>query len=388
MHKLCGDKVANLWLNEVLQESVNLIVEKCFGLPLTHIILTGSLSRGEASVKKTKDGYRLEGDIEFLLVSNRNYRLGRVTQKCNLIKFEVREHLNLKFKTNIEIDLGVVRKRYFSKDLKPSIFTYDLTLNYILVFGPPIKVKRPSFNVASIPKVDALELLLNRTVELMILQYKGDVYRLNYQYVKIVLDLCGSLLAFTGNYVSNYAKRPEAVKKLFLANNDFVYFVDADKFFIVLGKALRWKLDINSSNELSIIEEEKKMIENWLMLAIIWELRKLTKCEKDNILELCTRFEKNGSIFYWARLWAKIMYYSTTAESGPSFSYLLRNFFRYNPRNRIYIGNLLFYFSFQLETAIFANKAEQLLKIFSERPDDSASVKKAHYLWYHYIRGR
>nr|WP_320193805.1 hypothetical protein [uncultured Desulfobacter sp.] len=388
MYKLCADKAANLWLNEVLQETIRLLSIECHILPVMNIILTGSLSRGEASVRKKGDGYILKGDIEFLLLSKRNTRLGILVQKCSLIKGEISKQVSRKFRSEIEVDIGVVRKNYFYNDLKPSIFTYDLTLNCISVFGPALEFKRPLFHKEMIPREDALELLLNRTIELMILKCEGDTDRVDYHYIKILLDLAGSLLAATGDYVSHYSKRPEAIRKLLSDNKGFIHFDATEKMLTLIDKAARLKMDIFFSNGTEINETEKILVEKWLTSAVLWELQHLTNYQGTDVIELCKRFETKGNVFCWFKQWVKILLYSRTATSGPSLINVLFNFFRYNPRNRIYICNLLFYLSIQLNNDVFAAKAKSLRKNFSYLPDGLISTKEVTWLWKHYIRGR
>src|SRR5262249_8414129 len=118
------------------------------------------------------------------------------------------------------LEFGPVHVGYLRR-AEPSIFVHDLRRHGKVLWGPPDLLERmPSFGPEAIPREDALRLLLNRTTER--LERYARIPRLGadalldvaYQRLKIVLDLAGSALAFSGLHCASYAARPSRLNAL------------------------------------------------------------------------------------------------------------------------------------------------------------------------------
>jgi predicted nucleotidyltransferase len=290
--QLTSEQQSNTWLNSVLLRCIELL-SKHFNIPdVRSIILTGSLARGEGSISRHETTYFLHSDIEFLVVGSTNRRLDRLKVMSESIKNDISNSLTEEFVSKIEIDLGVVGRDFFQQKMRPSIFAFDLTRFGKVVYGEIDIIKSKYFFPAQdIPQEDALELLMNRAIELMCLNgsrcsEKNPAYSLN----KILLDMAGSFLAFTGQYVAPYAKRANALSTLTNTTNWPFSDIPFSEFIQYLQRAVEWKILPDTQPTWSnLIIEKRPEIEIWLSSMILWEIRQMhgndEKSSKD-IIEL------------------------------------------------------------------------------------------------------
>ena len=218
--RFCQDNELNKKAEEIVcfcRDSVMKMYERD---DITGIILTGSFSREEGSIIKSPDNvFYVLGDVEFMIVlpSKEDF-----VEKYRRLK-EISKHIAndlLERRIHCDVDLTPVTNNYF-ENVGPVIFNIELKENGKVIYAETdFLEKMPKYKVTDIPKDDAFNLLSNRIIEQLILYQNlvstRDVNFLQaaYQLTKLYLDIGGSLLAFSGNYETTYAKRVVKLKGL------------------------------------------------------------------------------------------------------------------------------------------------------------------------------
>jgi hypothetical protein len=190
----------------------------CYGAALRAVILTGSLSRDEATFRRRDGGWVLLGDGEFVAVFADGAPLpahGEADTLCRAIERSL-------------LDRGLVARLCVSavhpgylRRLRPNIFTYELRARGQVVLGDrEILSLIPAISPADIPREDAWRLLANRIVEQLeavepVLEAPSSMPELlHYLTVKLYLDMATSLLVFSGTYAPSYRERASQVEAL------------------------------------------------------------------------------------------------------------------------------------------------------------------------------
>lgn len=217
---LCGEDRHEGAIRDLIDGCVDFVRRRLSPGTLVAVVLTGSFARGEGSVLSTGGPLKVLGDIEFFVVLARasDYRRLRAematwgaTAAATLGGDRVRA----------DIEFGPVCVDYLHRRARPAIFVYDLRHHGKVLWGPPDLLEAmPAFGTEDIPREDALRLLLNRTIEQLdaydrLPTLEGEAFLdVGYQRLKIVLDVAGSALAFSGSHCASYARRPAALARL------------------------------------------------------------------------------------------------------------------------------------------------------------------------------
>lgn len=182
------------------------------------IVLTGSFARDEGSVLLAKDHIRVLGDMEYMVVFSPGADRGALQEFLDEQAVQLRNEL---FSRGLYCDLEfrAVYPEYF-RLLSPQIFGYELLSRGRAVWGDSsVLATAPRFTVESIPRWDAWRMLNNRIVEQLFwverITYsdRAELLRLYYQLVKCHIDLCTTLLVFTGKYEDTYAGRSASLTR-------------------------------------------------------------------------------------------------------------------------------------------------------------------------------
>jgi hypothetical protein len=274
-------------LREIIGKQV---ARSCFQMhckSLQAVVLTGSLARDEATLVEEKEGWRLLGDAEFLLIFQ--------PRACLPAKVEM-GFLRQNIETSIsrfgiagDVSISAAHPKYLRR-LRPHIFAYELRNRGQVVGGDPqVLTQIPGFFVTDIPLEDGWRLLSNRMVEqlevLEGLEQRPKVLprHLLYRTVKLYLDMATSFLLFAGHYAPTYAERARRLQALAETQraHDKVPF-DLRHFSDRVRECTRWKLSPNGLESLSSTGLEVESEFSWCEEAVVhaqklwpWELARL-----------------------------------------------------------------------------------------------------------------
>lgn len=213
-----GAKVRMAGLEVTISQQTADICGEALGPALSAIVLTGSMARGEATAIEQGEGARLMGDAEFFLVFKNQTPLPSDAALVPLAS-KVEDQLSRRG-LRCHIELTPVRLQYF-RDLRPSIFGYELRACGRVVWGDPsvLSLIAP-FSAADIPREDAWCLLVNRMIECLevapqLLEAEGrPTQDLAYRLTKLCLDMATSYLVFAGEFRPTYRARAQVLQHM------------------------------------------------------------------------------------------------------------------------------------------------------------------------------
>jgi hypothetical protein len=216
----------------------------------------------------------------------------------------------------------------------------------------------PAFTADAIPREDALRLLFNRTIEQLdaydrIAALEGDaVLDVAYQRLKIVLDLAGSALAFSGVHRASYAERPAALARLIRETPSLAQRLPSS-FERELAEATRAKLAPDDHDFAAVGREStagrRRALRTQIIAAVPamtgllrWELEQLlgARGELDGLLD---RYLRTPSIGKRTWDWTKLAMNPLPAPLPLSGRASARLFWRSTPRALIYAAGALAY---------------------------------------------
>lgn len=324
---------------------------------LVGVVLTGSFARGEGSVLSVGRGLKVLGDIEFFVVLARavDYRrlrpeMARWGPMAAAALGEEGVHADLEF--------GPVHMGYLER-ARPSIFVYDLRHHGKVLWGPPDLLERmPPLTTDAIPREDALRLLLNRTIEQLdaydrVATLAADaLLDVAYQRLKIVLDLAGSALAFSGVHSASYAARPANLARLVRETPSLARRLPPH-FARDLAEATRAKLAPDDhdfpTGSAETADERRRALRAQITAAVptmmgllTWELEQLLGAhgELDDLLE---RYLASQSLARRGWDWGKLLVNPLPAPRPLSVPAALRLFWTSTPQALIYAAGVTAY---------------------------------------------
>lgn len=181
------------------------------------IVLTGSMSRGEATFEREGTGWRVLGDVTFLVVLDRFAR-PYPTQVARTIEQSLLANA-IRCKTAVvQSTASALRK------MKPHIYAYELRERGVVLWGDPSVLRlMPRFTPADIPCEDGWWLLCNRIIEQLETSANVDCDQdqsadVRYRVAKLYLAMAACYLLSIGQYQPSYQQRTEVLRGL--ANSD------------------------------------------------------------------------------------------------------------------------------------------------------------------------
>src|SRR5215831_12427853 len=205
------------------------------------VVLTGSMSRGEASWGEENNRLRLLGDAEFLVVFNDGVKLPDANQ-VSRVTSQVEARLCDRG-IDAHVGLSPVAEKYL-RALRPHIFAYELIAHGKVIAGDPdILQLTPEFSPVDIPLEDGFRLLMNRVIELLEAlcdDDPGQSHRVPYRTLKLWLDMATSFLLFKGAYEPTYRARAIRLREMASSGSDFP--IPADYFTDRVAQATSVKL--------------------------------------------------------------------------------------------------------------------------------------------------
>jgi hypothetical protein len=238
---------------EVIQQICNAVARDCkgvFGERMASLVLTGSAARGETTILRAGEGWRLVSDAEFLVV------VLRETANDTGLASRVAQESARKLRgqgIDVAVDIAVVTARYFAS-LPKHIFSYELrTCGKIIAGDADILNSIPPFGPETISREDAWRLLCNRMIEQLV--FVDDLERstaeltprLQYATVKLYLDMATSYLVFAGHYAPTYRERAERLSGLAGQRRSDTPF-PLGKFAAHVAECTSWKISGEEQN--------------------------------------------------------------------------------------------------------------------------------------------
>lgn len=177
------------------------------------IILTGSLSRSEATLKRDGSGWRALGDATFLVIFDEAANVN-----TSEIETEIESYL-ISQKVQCKIVVVTSTASALSK-MKPHIYAYELRERGIVVWGDPSVLDlMPRFTAAEIPMEDGWWFLCNRIIEQLETAAKANESHdtdagVRYRIAKLYLSMAACYLLAIGQYEPSYQDRAQRLREL------------------------------------------------------------------------------------------------------------------------------------------------------------------------------
>ncbi|MBI4241959.1 MAG: hypothetical protein HY613_09595 [Candidatus Rokubacteria bacterium] len=345
---LSADPVRDALIRPIVEGAVAFVLEGYGAERLEAVILTGSLARGEGSVLLGRDRPRLLGDVEFLLILRPPYDWAAARRQTVELSGRATREIGEGGRV-ASIEFTPAGLSYLRHSVRPCIFAYDLRAHGRVVHGRPnILAEIRPFGVQAIPGQDALELVMNRIVELLMLEagvggngVDGDARA--YHLVKTVLDLAGSALAFAGRYVSRYAERQPAFDALLASSPDLRAAIqDCAAFEKALDAATRCKL--GPTPELlsgAAAPRRAAAVLAWAKGLWLWEARRLLARPAGGFEDLLRGYLRLEPPLRRLRGWAKFCAHPLRPRGALVPLRATRLLFRSSPRALVYASALL-----------------------------------------------
>ncbi|HEY7509967.1 MAG TPA: hypothetical protein VIG50_06915, partial [Vicinamibacteria bacterium] len=239
---LCADARRDAVARALVDGAVDLLLAAEGADALEAVVLTGSLSRGEGSVLFAPEGPRLLGDVELLVLLRWPFDFAAARRRMAALGREASARAS-RHAPPAAIEYAPAGVDYLRAAIRPSIFAYDLLHHGQVLWGRADVLREARLPAPEeIPPKDALELVMNRIVELRLAEAEDPQARA-YHLVKVTLDLAGAALASRGRHASHYAVRPAALRRL-LSEDTLLGSAlgDAAAFERALEAAVRCKL--------------------------------------------------------------------------------------------------------------------------------------------------
>jgi hypothetical protein len=353
---LCGEARHEAAVRRLVDGCVDFVRRRLPPDRLVGVVLTGSFARGEGSVLSAGGKLKVLGDIEFFVVLANPTDYRRLSPEMARWGPMAAQALGEEG-VRADLEFGPVHVGYLDR-ARPSIFVYDLRHHGKVLWGPPdLLARMPPLTADEIPREDALRLLLNRTIEQLeaydrIATLAGDAcLEVAYQRLKLVLDLAGSALAFSGVHCPSYAGRPASLARLIretpsLARRLPPYF-ERD-----LAQATRMKLapdDHEFTGGGATVQEQRRALRADITAAVpsmlgllAWEFEQLLGAGGD-LDQLLERYLRAQALARRVWGWGKLLVNPRPAPLPLSVPAGLRLFWTSTPQALIYAGGVRAY---------------------------------------------
>ena len=249
--------------NKFLEFKIDSFFKKLSILNSTHfngelsILLLGSMSRGEATWKKTNNGYELLSDIEFFTVFPDDFTEFKMFE--DQIQKIGKELFNFQKSPLFHIDNTFININKLGK-LEKKLITYDAIYYGKTVVGKDVISKLPEVDLHTINFIDIHDILIHRAFSVL---YYGNKLKENqsfdeykYSLAKNSLDLMVVYLIEKGYLISGFVNRFDMLKNLEVE----------EEFLDYLKYCLDIKLCIDSIEVYTIDEMEKIFVKYLIKL--------------------------------------------------------------------------------------------------------------------------
>lgn len=345
----CADPQRDAWLQALVKRSVRFLLHQVGKPNIEAVILTGSTARGEASVLPTASGYCLLGDLEFLVIVRAPFDWPAMRRRMNDLSRQATREMS-KEGHRASIEYGPAGLMYLQRNIRPCIFAYDLsTHGRVLWSQADVMTHMCAFGVQEIPRQDALNLLMNRLVEMLVFEAPaGHVVPQTaqdraYHLIKVTLDLAGSALAFAGRYVSRYSERSQAFCNLLDTYPDLRAALPApDHFLATLERAVACKLKPTEAGltwpDLAATARQHAAWGHGLWL---WEAQRLLDLPATTFRNTLEAYLARETLGTRLKGWVKFLRHPLRPTHALSWPRVLRHLFCTSPQTLTYVAALL-----------------------------------------------
>jgi hypothetical protein len=343
---LSADPKRDAALRPSVERAVRTVVDAVGPDRIEAVVLAGSLARGEASVLLEAGTFRLLGDMEFLIVMRDASDWARTRREMATLSAHVTRSLREAGET-ATVEYTPAGLSYLRRAIRPCIFAHDLIHTGKVVWGrPDVLSEVRAFDARDIPREDALRLLMNRVVELMLPEESAtgaEEWREPYQLVKVILDLSGSAVAFAGRHSGSYAARAAALTELLAACPDLARALPRTGEFV---EALRWATlcKLEPSEEALLRRPEAldaSLVSRWAQALWIWESRRLLDRPEGTFMELLQAYVRHEPVAARLRGWVKLWLHPLRPAKTLSISRTARWILRASPQRLTYGAALI-----------------------------------------------
>ena len=230
------------------------------------IVLTGSMSRGEATLKRDGASWRVLGDATFLVVFDGPARL-RVAE----LEAEIERSLLAR---GIRCKIVVVKSTTANlRKMRPHIYAYELRERGIVVLGDKEALRLiPRFTAAEIPTEDGWWLLCNRMIEQLesaaeenSVNDKGTAVR--YRIAKLYLAMAACYLLAIGQYDPSYRERVARLQELAASDDAPPAPIPLQRFSKVVSQCTELKLQGKTVDSLDHFPEWRDAVSD---AEVLW----------------------------------------------------------------------------------------------------------------------
>lgn len=219
------------------------------------IILTGSMSRGEATLRRNGMGWDVLGDVTLLMVFDRPTKLCSAKLEAEIECFLL-DH-------GIRCKIVVVASTVSAlKHMKPHIYAYELRERGVVVWGDQsaLQVMRP-FSAADLPIEDGWWLLSNRMIEQLESAARADNDQyfnttVQYRITKLYLAMAACYLLLTGEYKPSYRERATRLLEVAASKDHSSSPIPLQRFALLVSACTHLKLN-------GTVPEDKSRFPEW-----------------------------------------------------------------------------------------------------------------------------
>lgn len=189
------------------------VCARAIGYKARSIVLTGSLSRGEATLERDGMGWRVLGDATFLVIHPRPANLRTSQIEAEIESFLASHGITCKI-------VVVTSTPYALRKMKPQIYAFELRERGIVVWGDQSVLDlMPRFKAAQIPIEDGWWFLSNRMIEQLESATKAKDHPdsdggIRYRIAKLYLSMAACYLLAIGQYEPSYQDRARRLGEL------------------------------------------------------------------------------------------------------------------------------------------------------------------------------
>lgn len=374
----------------VLRTICDVVTSEChaiLGNQILALVMTGSAARGEATIVKSGDLWRVLGDVEFLAVMRPEFKTS-ASASAEAIERESSQRLRVR---GIEaaVDLGIVDVSYL-KNLPPYIFAYELRACGRVISGDHGVLQLiTQFTANDISREDAWRLLCNRMIEQ--LGFLDDLEgspdrltpRLHYATVKLYLDMATSYSVFVKNYAPSYRERSQNLIAL-AEKSSMEAPLPLKEFSTRIRECTEWKVSGEDTDCNCGVELWQEAISS-LRRLWRWEAMQLAESVGDfSDDELWGLLARRLTVPQKLRGWASLVKRSGWLKSWRDWPRWMKLSVRATPRYWIYRAGMKIAFNLPELIGSSSNEtrpALDCLRIASKLPTGRADMKPAEEVW-------
>lgn len=278
------------------------------------VILTGSMSRGEATLKRDGAGWRALGDATFLLIFD-----GPVQLNTSELERTIEAALLAKA---IRCKVAVVTStRAQLSEMKPHIYAYELRERGVVLWGCKDTLQLiPPFTAADIPQEDGWWFLCNRIIEQLESAAEAEGFHENqtvvrYRIAKLYLAMAACYLLTIGQYAPSYRDRAARLKEIAASGDAHPAPIPLHRFAGFVTQCTNLKLEGEITGALDDFPQWRDAVSDAEALWC-WALAHLTgQSATSKRGDLLRALAAQQSLFARAKGWARAAYVSRSALS-------------------------------------------------------------------------